>query len=222
MAALLGIAVLVSVLACVGGLMCLYSDRTRRAGQLVAFLSFVAMIAFALLFGQQADRDAIAAGFNSAADKTLAQAAGETDPYKWAITRQQREAARLKEQADRAEADKRYAAEAAIRKAQEEAACRRELRCWAEKSSISAATRCRTPVENMAKYDFKWIDGMLEPKFSHFRWSNRDKGVVTFIGDKIQLQNGLGNWVRHTYECDFDPQTDTAIAARVRPGRIPQ
>lgn len=74
----------------------------------------------------------------------------------------------------------------------------------------------------MAKYDFKWIDGMLEPKFSHFRWSNRDKGVVTFIGDKIQLQNGLGNWVRHTYECDFDPQTDTAIAARVRPGRIPQ
>ena len=51
------------------------------------------------------------------------------------------------------------------------------------KHIVAAGIYCDGLVEKLAKYDHEWTDGMLETKFSHFRWLDEAKGVMTFIGD---------------------------------------
>lgn len=103
-----------------------------------------------------------------------------------------------------------------------DAECRKTLACWGEKHSVSAAVRCTDPVERLAKNNFEWTDGILEPKFSHYRWKNQATGEVTYIGDKIKYQNGFGAWIYHTYECDLDGSGEVVTAVRAAPGRLPQ
>ncbi len=100
------------------------------------------------------------------------------------------------------------------------AECKKSLQCWGERHSISATVRCQRYIEKLAKYSHKWTDGFLEPKFSHFRWKNRATGVVTFIGDKIQFQNGFGAWQNSIYECDFNPSTEQVLDVRASPGQL--
>jgi len=103
-----------------------------------------------------------------------------------------------------------------------DAECRKTLECWAEKHTADAAVRCRGPVEMLAKNNFEWTDGFLEPKFSHYRWKNQATGEVTYIGDKIKFQNGFGAWIFHTYECDLDASGEKVTDVRASPGRIGQ
>lgn len=98
--------------------------------------------------------------------------------------------------------------------------CMKDLKCWGDQHSISAAVYCAPFIEKLAKNSHEWTDGMLEPKFSHFRWKDQSQGYVTFIGDKIQYQNGFGAWINHVYECDFDPRTDSVLDVRASAGKI--
>jgi hypothetical protein len=102
----------------------------------------------------------------------------------------------------------------------DDAKCRQELGCWAEKFTVEASVRCKRAVEGLAKYQAEWTDGFLETKFSHYRWKNKDAGVVTYIGDKVKFQNGFGAWQMMLYECDFDTNTKESVDARARPGRL--
>lgn len=110
----------------------------------------------------------------------------------------------------------------AAQKRAKEAACRQELSCYAEKHLLSASIRCQRTIEGMARYDFEWTDGWLGGKFTHFRWKNQKKGIVTYIGDEIKMQNGFGAWQKQIYSCDFDPSTDLVLDANVEAGRIPR
>jgi Ribosomal protein L7/L12 C-terminal domain len=101
-----------------------------------------------------------------------------------------------------------------------DAECRQTLKCWGEKHTVNAAVRCRGPVERMAKNNFEWTDGFLEPKFSHYRWKDESAGEVTYIGDKIKFQNGFGAWTLYTYECDLDASGERVLAVRASPGRL--
>jgi hypothetical protein len=127
----------------------------------------------------------------------------------------------------------RKAAEAE-RKATEEAAelarCQQDKACLANKLTIPPYA-CRKEIESLAKYDFQWKDEWLELKFSHFRWSDWEKRILTHIGDKIEFKNGFGGWIRHTYECDVDvskvdlrdretTKLTRVLAVRATPGRI--
>jgi hypothetical protein len=100
--------------------------------------------------------------------------------------------------------------------------CKKTLQCWGEKHDVEASVYCRQPVELLAKNNFEWTDGILEPKFSHYRWKNQQAGVVTYIGDKIKYQNGFGAWIFHVYECDWDPVAKKVVDVRARPGRLGQ
>ncbi|MDP2747970.1 hypothetical protein [Pseudomonas sp.] len=102
----------------------------------------------------------------------------------------------------------------------DDATCRKDLQCWGDKHSISAGVYCDDPIESLAKFSVRWTDGMLEPKFSHFRWLNQEQGTVTFIGDKIEFQNGFGAYQGHIYECDLNPATNQVLDVRARPGRL--
>jgi len=104
--------------------------------------------------------------------------------------------------------------------AAEEASCKKDLQCWAEKFTASASVYCKDNVQRLAKYDYEWTDGMLEMKFSHYRWKNINKGIVTYIGDKIKLQNGFGAWQNYVYECDYNPVNNAVLDVRGQPGHI--
>jgi hypothetical protein len=101
-------------------------------------------------------------------------------------------------------------------------ACRSDLRCWAEKGLVGASVRCRSNVERLAKNDFQWTDGWLEMKFSRYRWRDQASGTVTYVGDKIKLQNGFGAWQNHIYECDYDQSGERVLGVRAFAGRLPE
>jgi hypothetical protein len=102
-----------------------------------------------------------------------------------------------------------------------DAECRQQLSCWGEKHLIAASVRCDDAVERLAKYSAQWTDGMLEPKFSRYRWKDQPKGIVTYIGDKVRFQNGFGAYQNMIYECDYDPTIERPIDARAEAGKLP-
>lgn len=121
----------------------------------------------------------------------------------------------IKKQREERERQKRIA-----EKKEEERLCKKDLQCWGQKNANAAAVACDGKIEKLAKYDFEWTDGFFEPKFSRSRWRNKDRLIITYIGDKIKLQNGFGAWQRYTYECDYDTERDLVLKVSARPGRI--
>lgn len=102
----------------------------------------------------------------------------------------------------------------------DDATCRKDLNCWAEKKFVTASVHCKAPVEKLAKYSARWTDGTFDTKFSHYRWLNREQGTVTYIGDKVEFQNGFGAFQKYIYECDFNPATDVVMEVRAQPGQL--
>lgn len=108
-----------------------------------------------------------------------------------------------------------------IKIAEELAACKKDLSCWAEKNISEAGWPCQKSIEKLSRYDLKWTDSLLVPKYSYYRWANKKKNIVTYIGDKVQLQNTFGAYENYYYECDYDATNRKVLDARVYSGRIP-
>lgn len=87
------------------------------------------------------------------------------------------------------------------------------------RGEVAALVRCPRRVERLAQYTHRWTDGFLEPKFSHSR-STGNRNVVTYLGDRLEFQNGFGAWQPHIYECDLNVVTEQVVAVRARPGRL--
>jgi len=104
--------------------------------------------------------------------------------------------------------------------AAEDAKCKSDLQCWGDKNIAAVGAYCKKDVERLAKYSVRWTDEMFEQKFSRFRWLDKDAGTLTFVGDRIDFQNGFGAYQAHIYECDFDPSTKTVLDVRAHPGRL--
>ncbi len=95
-----------------------------------------------------------------------------------------------------------------------------DLSCLGNAGAISAGVYCVREVEKLAKHDFKWTDGLLESKFDRFRWKDKESGVITYLGDKVQFQNGFGAFTTVTYECDLAKDNKTVLAVRAKEGRL--
>ena len=135
------------------------------------------------------------------------------------LAEQQREAERLTQQLEE------QAAREAAEQAEREAEDRRQARAEQEQSDITgseiaAAVMCPEHVERLARYGSRWVDGWLETKFRRVRWIDREKGTVTWIGDRVEFQNGFGAWMPHVYECDIDARSRTVLAVRAEAGRL--
>lgn len=101
-----------------------------------------------------------------------------------------------------------------------DATCKTDLNCWAEKNLPQANYPCQKAVEGLAKFSSKWTDGTLEMKFDHMRWADKSKGVIIYVGDKIQYQNGFGAYQNSIYECTFDTSSKTVLGATARAGHL--
>ena len=74
------------------------------------------------------------------------------------------------------------------------------------KNINAAALICDEHVEQLAKYKYEWIESDCMAKYAQYRWKDKEKGVLAYIGDKIQFQNNNGVWKNMIYECVYDPQ----------------
>lgn len=229
---------LASIIGGLGGLILLTIRALRRKGLYTlgaAVLAFIVSIPMVVIGGAP-DQEAKKLGFADAADRTAASTEGFTDAKRWTELKTARadekvrieqlavesRASAQREQATRAVLEKAEAAEkaAAVQRA-EEARCREDLQCIADKKHIEATFVCKRFVENLAKTDFQWVDGWSEPKFSRFRFKNLKHDTITYVGDKIQFQNGMGAWIRHIYECDYNIDDKSVVDVRARQGRMP-
>jgi hypothetical protein len=104
--------------------------------------------------------------------------------------------------------------------AREEARCARDLHCLGARYLPDATVACTSVVERLAKKNFEWFDEWDKPKFSNYRWKNRECAVISYLGDKIKFQNDFGAWIPSVYECDFDTKANSVVDVRVNGGEI--
>jgi len=124
--------------------------------------------------------------------------------------------------AERAAAAERHAERERIEAEEakaKEATCPRDIECIVPKIRTDAFAKCMVRVQSVAKIDYKWTNGFLEPSFNRWFWRSREDGVVTFSGNEIAFQNGFGAWIRHSYECDYDVDHKGVVDIRVSAGR---
>ena len=98
--------------------------------------------------------------------------------------------------------------------------CHSDLKSFAENELINATAACVMAIERMAKYQFEWTDGWLESKFPLYKWKDNSYCTITYIGDKIKLQNGFGAWANYIYACEYSADTDTVVNVLMEMGRI--
>jgi hypothetical protein len=94
-----------------------------------------------------------------------------------------------------------------------DAACARQ--------AIPAAVQACVPgIERQAPSDFEWMN---RPTGSIFQEAEPPAGadtVVKFRGDSVRFLSPQGQWVRVTYECDYDTASRSVRSVKVRLGRI--
>jgi hypothetical protein len=90
---------------------------------------------------------------------------------------------------------------------------------------------CQKALKSMVKYDIRtpgmlWGTNQGDWAFMRFdRWSKyvSPDNTIRIRGDDAELQNGLGNWVRHTYSCTVhvDPSRIWIVDTNFNPGKMP-
>lgn len=109
---------------------------------------------------------------------------------------------------------------ARIQKEKERQECMKDLKCWADENYFPAESAARPLIERYAKWDFEWTDSWLERKFTHYRWHDKEKGHLLYMGDKVKFQNGFGAWGPMTYTVAYDPKSNSVLSVKVHEGRI--
>lgn len=95
-----------------------------------------------------------------------------------------------------------------------------DLQCRGSNTLGSAAVYCSAHIEQRAQHAVRWTDSFFEPKFSQFRWRDPLAGEITYIGNKVEFQNGFGAFTPMIYECDLASDEKTVLDVRVQEGRL--
>ncbi len=102
----------------------------------------------------------------------------------------------------------------------DEVACKKDLQCWGDKHSIAASVYCAPYIEKLAKYNFEWTDSMMQIKLTKYLWKDVNKGVISYLGDRIKFQNGFGAMENYMYQCDYDTINEKVLDVIAEPGRF--
>jgi hypothetical protein len=95
-----------------------------------------------------------------------------------------------------------------------------DLQCRGGNTLGSAEVYCSAHIERRAQHAVRWTDSFLEPRFSRFRWRDPLAGEITYIGNKVEFQNGFGAFTPIIYECDLASDEKTVLGVRVQEGRL--
>lgn len=81
-----------------------------------------------------------------------------------------------------------------------------------------AAQACVPLIEARAPLDYDWLSRPFGGMFTQAEQPGAD-GIVRYRGDSIRVlvQN---QWLRHAYECSWDPANGRIVGVQLRPGRL--
>ncbi|MCW9580194.1 hypothetical protein ORL26_12455 [Raoultella ornithinolytica] len=167
----------------------------------------------------------VASAARSSSDEARAQKLGFKDGKEFSVARENNisnvadytkfaEEQRIKA-AEKAAQDAALATEKERQAKEEEAKCLDDADCYASKHK-SGDYICKVAVENSAQYQFKWTDGITEPKFSSYNWYDKDKKLVTLYGHRAQAQNGFGAFKNIEYSCTFNADTGEVLSTNLQ------
>lgn len=117
--------------------------------------------------------------------------------------------------AEKAAQDAALAAEKERQAKEEEDKCFDDAHCYASKHKAGDYI-CKVAVENSAQYQFKWTDGVTEPKFSSYSWYDKSRKLVTLYGHRAQAQNGFGAFKNIEYSCTFNADTGEVLSTNLQ------
>ena len=119
--------------------------------------------------------------------------------------------------AEKAAQEASLAAEKEQKAKQEEAECLRldNPECYISKHE-RGDYMCAKAVEDSAKYEFKWTDGITEPKFSSLSWYDKNRRLVTLYGHRAQAQNGFGAFKNIQYSCTYNADTGEVLSTNLQ------
>lgn len=84
----------------------------------------------------------------------------------------------------------------------------------------AAIQACAPSIERQAPSDFEWMSRPAGTIFQQAEPPTGSDTVARFRGDSIRFLSPQGQWVRVTYECDYDTAAQTVRTVKVRLGRI--
>lgn len=163
-----------------------------------------------------------ASAARSSSDEAIAQKLGFKDGREFSHARENNitnTADYAKYQAEqKAKAEAKAAQDAVLAAEKEQKAKEEEIECMRSDNPecyISKHERgeyvCEKAVEDSAKYDFKWTDGITEAKFSNLSWFDKDRKLVTLYGHRAQAQNGFGAFKNIQYSCTYNADTGEVL-----------
>lgn len=85
-----------------------------------------------------------------------------------------------------------------------------------ERHQGAAAAACRAPLQEQARWDYEWTDGLLTPMFDQYALQV-DRSII-YRGSKLKLQNGFGAWRHVSYLCQYHPEQDRVVRAVIDEG----
>lgn len=84
----------------------------------------------------------------------------------------------------------------------------------------TVSATCPPIIQELSKYDYKWTDTTFNLRFKSGGSKTADPNIVTYFGDRLQMQNGLGAWMNVIYYCDINLATGKIVDVRVEHGRL--
>lgn len=82
-----------------------------------------------------------------------------------------------------------------------------------------AAQACVPLIEAKAPIDYDWLSRPFGGLFTQAEQSAND-GIVRYRGDSIRVLTIQNQWLRHAYECSYDPAEHKIVDVELRPGRL--
>ena len=76
---------------------------------------------------------------------------------------------------------------------------------------------CTQAIESIPEFAFRWTNSWTESKWNKVSVVG-DK--LVFGGDRLEVQNQFGAWVRRSYACEFDVSTEVADAVLLPKGAL--
>lgn len=174
---------------------------------LIVILAFTASIARSSSDEARAKK----LGFKDSKDFSIARTNNITNVADYEKFREEQ---RIKA-ADKAAKDAIILAENERKAKEEEAKCLDDAYCYASKHE-SGNYVCKVAVEKSAQYEFKWTDGITEPKFSSYAWHDKSRKLVTLYGHRAQAQNGFGAFKNVEYSCTFNADTGEVLSTNLQ------
>ena len=94
--------------------------------------------------------------------------------------------------------------------------CHQVLNCAAAQAMQAASEACRPAIEQLAAFAPRWTQGAAQPIFTEYAWLDRQRGTITYFGNRAEFQDAGGGFAAVAYECDFDPIARNVLDARAR------